>query len=121
MKHVSLDYVVRTVLAQMDETTMRKYQPILQLAIRGFRELNLHAASTIKTKYLCMLPNKAVNLPPDFVKYTKIGMCYNGRVITLGLDDRLCLSEPTGECCPEEEVCDINYVEENYVGCDYVQ
>jgi hypothetical protein len=99
MKHTSLDYVVKTVLTQMEEGTLRKYQPVLQLAIRGFRELSLYASTQVKTKHLPMLPNKAVNLPSDYVKYTKIGLCIDGRVLTLGLDDSLCLNGDYGPCC----------------------
>jgi hypothetical protein len=38
--------------------------------------------------------------------------------IMIKLEFSLCLNHIE---CPPEEVCDINYVDENYVGCDYVQ
>lgn len=98
MKLTTLDYVVRTVLSSLGESTLRNYQRYLQFAVRGFRELNLHNSTHTRIVYLDLLDNKAVNLPADYVKYTKIGVCVNGRVVTLGLDDTLCLNDNVSEC-----------------------
>lgn len=98
MKTATLDSVVRSVIVQLEESSLRRYQTYLQYSIWGFRELNLNGASTPKIAHLEMLPNKAVNLPSDYVKYTKIGICVNGRVVTLGLDDSLCLNDTYNEC-----------------------
>lgn len=104
MKIVTLDYIVRNVIVSLEESSLRRYQTYLQYAIRGFRELNINGASVAKIKHLPMLPNKAVNLPTDYVKYTKIGICVNGRVVTLGLDESLCLNESYSECGDPLEV-----------------
>ncbi len=99
MSYKSLDYIVRNVMVQLDETNnMKKYQTYLQFAIRGMRELNLTSSQYPKTVFLDMLPNKAVNLPSDYIKYTKIGICVNGHILTLGLDDSLCLNDNFSEC-----------------------
>lgn len=98
MGFVSLDYIVRNVLVSLEESSLNRYQTYLQYAIRGFRELNLHASNTLKIAYLPILSNKAVNLPSDFVKYTKIGVCVNGRIVLLGLDDSLCLNKDFNDC-----------------------
>ena len=98
MKLVSLDYIIRNILVSLEESSLIRYQTYLQYVIRGFREWNLNGASSPKIAHLEMLPNKAVNLPSDYVKYVKIGLCINGRVVTLGLDESLCLNENFNEC-----------------------
>lgn len=70
----------------------------MQFATRGFRELNINGYSAPKIVHLPMLANKAINLPVDYVRYVKIGVCVNGRVVTLGLDENLCLNEGYSEC-----------------------
>jgi len=99
MKLVSLDYIVKNAMIQIDgSVNMRHYQTYLQYAIRGHRELRLFATTSVKVAFCEMLPNKAINLPPDFVKYTKIGLCINGRILTLGLDNSLCVGNSFSEC-----------------------
>ncbi len=98
MKVTTLDYVVKNVLVQMGDNSLNHYQSLLQYAIRGFRRLNLFATTTTKTVYLNMSPSKTVPLPTDYVKYTKIGMCCNGHVILLGLDDSICTGNKVNEC-----------------------
>lgn len=98
MKLVTLDYIVKNVIASLEETTLRRYQTYLQYSIRGFREIGLFATTTTKIAYLPMLPNKAVDLPSDYTKYCKIGVVVNGRVILLGLDDSLVLNDSFNSC-----------------------
>lgn len=100
MKTLTLDYIVRNILVQLEESSLRRYQTYLQYAIRGMRELTLNSGNSqgLKIKHIPMLANKAINLPSDYVKYTKVGLCVNGRVITLGLDESLCLNENYSEC-----------------------
>lgn len=114
MKIVTLDSIVRNVIVSLEESSLRRYQTYLQFAIRGFRELNINGSSSPKIKHLQMLPNKAVNLPTDYVKYTKIGICVNGRVVTLGLDDTLCLNEGYSECGDPIEIAMTNVDNPNY-------
>lgn len=116
MKTATLDTVVRNVLVQMEESSLRRYQTLLQYAIRGLRELTLNAGNSqgLKIKHLPMLPNKAVNLPSDYVKYTKIGICVNGRVVVLGLDESLCLNNNYSECGDPLEVAMSNIDNASY-------
>jgi hypothetical protein len=100
MKTVTLDYIVRNVIVQLEESSLRRYETYLQYAVRGMRELTLYGANSqgLKIKHIPMLANKAINLPSDYVKYTKVGICVNGRVVMLGLDDSLCLNDNYSEC-----------------------
>lgn len=98
MAYKTLDNIVRNVMVDIGEQSLNRYQTYLQFAIRGFRELNLHASNTTKIAYLTIQSNKAVNLPTDYVKYVKIGVCVNGRVVMLGLDDSLCINHDYSDC-----------------------
>lgn len=98
MAYVTLDYIVRNVMVDLEEQSLNRYQAYLQFAIRGFKELNLHNYNTTKISYLPILDNKAVDLPVDFVKYVKIGVCVRGRIVMLGLDNSLCLNHDVSDC-----------------------
>lgn len=117
MKTVTLDYIVRNVIAQLEESSLRRYQTYLQYGIRGMRELTLNAGNSqaLKIKHIPMLANKAINLPSDYVKYMKVGLCVNGRVVVLGLDDSLCLNDNFSECGDPLEIAMENVDNPNYV------
>src|ERR1017187_10543076 len=104
MKLVSLDYIVRNVLVSLEESSMRRYQTYLQYCIRGFREFNINNASTPKVIHRQMLPDKSINIPPDYVKYVLIGLCHEGRIITLGRDESMCLNDNFNDCGDPIEV-----------------
>lgn len=114
MKLVTLDYIVRNVIVSLEESSLRRYQTYLAYVIRGFRELNINGYSVPKIKHFSMLPNKAINLPSDYVKYVKIGICVNGRVVTLGVDDSLCLNENYNECGDPLDIAIANVNNETY-------
>jgi len=116
MSYITLDNVVRNVIARRQESSLRKYQTYLQLAIDGYKFLNLHGGNSqiVKTVKLTMLPNKAVNLPTDFVSYLKIGIYINGRIITLGLDENMCLAPSYNECGDPIEIAIENVNNDNY-------
>jgi len=117
MKTVTLDYIVKNVIAQLEESSLRRYQTYLQYAIRGVRELTLGSANSqsLKIKQLPMLSNKAINLPSDYVSYSKVGVCVNGRVVVLGLDKTLCLNAAQDECGDPLEIAMENVDNPNYV------
>ena len=98
MSLVTLDNVVRNVMVDLGEQSLNKYQTYLQWAIRGFRELKLHNSSYAKIAYLPISNSKSVDLPIDYLKYTKIGVCINDRVVLLGLDDTLCVNHKKDDC-----------------------
>jgi hypothetical protein len=98
MKVVTLDYIVRSVISQLEESTLRRYNTYFQYAVRGFRDLNLHAYAVSKFACLTMNQNKTVDLPLDFVKYIKIGICVNGHIINLGLDESMCMCDTYDNC-----------------------
>lgn len=95
----NLDYCVNTVLAELNDYSTTNYQKYLQLAIRGYRQLRLFTLPSIKVEYLTVnTDNNTVDLPYDFVDYTKVGLCRGGTVVTLSLNESLCLPRATCKC-----------------------
>lgn len=114
MKYLTLDNIVKNVIVQLEESSLRRYQTYLAYAIRGYRFWNVNGISTTKIVSLPMLANKAVNLPSDYVKYLKVGICVNGRIITLGLDESLCIGENYNECGDPLEIAMANLDNPDY-------
>ena len=96
--YVTLDYVVKTVLMDLDDNSMTKYMKFLQYAINGWFKLNLDTMDTVKIAYLEMNSNFTANLPDDFVTYCKIGVIHNGVFIPLGFNPDLIIPRRTDDC-----------------------
>lgn len=94
----NLDYVVRHVLMDLDDYSMTRYKKYLQYAIDGFMDLNLFTMQNIKVAYLTVNANKTVDLPVDFIDYTKIGYDNGGYVNVLAKNDSLMLTRLTDDC-----------------------
>lgn len=100
---VTLDEVVKSLLIQQGEYTEHKYMQYLDLAVRGLKELSFDVLMEVKVKKLTVNSNLTVDLPMDYVNYTRIGVCHtDGRIHTLGYDEELCLSKGIDACGDEE-------------------
>lgn len=112
--YVNLNYVVNLVLMDMEEYTTAQKKKVLQYAILGFTELNLYVLPSIRVEYLKQNDDFSVDLPDDYIDYTKIGILVDGAekgssVVTLTLNENLpypntsklkvcpnsCVDEPT--------------------------
>lgn len=94
----NLTYVVSQVQADLQDYSSDQFQRLLQYAILGFRELHLYLMPNIKVAYL--EPNDALvaDLPQDYEYYTKIGVCINGQIYTLSVNNDMCLVRETDGC-----------------------
>ena len=96
---VPLDYIVHRVLMDRDDNSMRFYKKFLQYAIDGYTKLNLHSIETIRVAYLEVDENtKSVDLPEDYLFYTKIGYNKGGVAHTLSLNEDIMLMRKTDDC-----------------------
>lgn len=87
--YISLDSVVTDFLTEA-EYNQSKYFKIWQIAYRGLEDLGLDAFYGIKSVKLPINANKTVELPADFLKWTKVGILNNhGEVIPLYYNDKL--------------------------------
>ena len=95
---VNLDYIVNRVLMDLDDYSNTKYLKFLQYAIDGYTDLQLYTMQNVKVAYLPVNDNKTVDLPNDFIEYTKIGYDAGGVFRTLGHNEDLMLPRATDDC-----------------------
>tara|TARA_R110000824_G_scaffold311311_3_gene498486 strand:+ start:3400 stop:4137 length:738 start_codon:yes stop_codon:yes gene_type:complete len=96
---VTLDEVVKSLLIQQGDSTEHKYMQYLDIAIRGLKELTFDILQQVKTETLTVNDNLTVDLPKDYVNYTRIGQCKShGRIETLGYDEYLCIQNKVDYC-----------------------
>lgn len=110
----NLLYVVRQAQLELDDNTTHRRGKLLQLAIKGFRELRLSALPSIKVAHL--IPNEinCVDFPKDYEFYTKIGVNINGKLWTLTRNDDIILNRRQDDCGN-----DIAEVENGNCLCNY--
>lgn len=82
-KYVSLKELIYHYVNQA-ELSPAAYLRLHSIAVRGMQELEMDVSGEPKTVVLTVLPNKTVDLPIDYLEYTKIGIVNsNGEVDTL--------------------------------------
>jgi len=86
---VNIRYVVMSVLNRMNDYSMRNYKRIAQFVIEGFTDLNLYHTTNIEVVYKYMSAAKTIDVPPDFVDWTKVGIPIAGKLRTLTKDDAI--------------------------------
>lgn len=120
--YVNLDYVVKQVLLDLDDNTLHRYDKYLQLAINGFTALNLFTIQNVRVAYLPISNIKTVDLPDDYIMYTKIGYNRDGSFYNLSVNDNLMLARDNGDCGEpvndNQATCD-NTLSYPYVGAYY--
>jgi hypothetical protein len=82
---VTIRYVVMSILNRLQDYSMKNYKRLVQIAIEGYtEELSLfHTGNGLEVVYLHMSTAKTVDLPADFITYTKIGFPVNGKLRVL--------------------------------------
>ncbi len=99
-----LSYIVHQVMSDLQEGT-ENYEQYLQWAIFCCTtDINLKYCEKLKAVYLTMSDVKTVDFPSDMLAYSKIGICYRGVVINLGLNNNLCLARGKDDCGNLEEI-----------------
>jgi len=87
--YCSIDSIVSAFLVESEQSDARKYK-LWQLAYRGVEQLGLDYFYTIKSVKLPINANKTVNIPPDYLNYTKIGVLNSiGEIIPLKYNNKL--------------------------------
>lgn len=99
--YVSLNYIVNLVLMDINENTSVKRKKALQYAILGLTRLNLYTLDTVRTAYLRQNDNFTVDVPNDYIDYTKVGVIIDGQLITLSLNPDIPFPDKN-KCAPVE-------------------
>lgn len=109
--YVNLDYVVKSIMIDLKQSTFHNYQTFLHLAAEGFTELNMYITPNIKVEYLPISEAFTANLPEDFIDYTKVGILINGKVWTLTHNKTIALPrivDPCGKTMANVSQCSLN-------------
>ena len=105
---ITVNYIAMTILNRLRDYSMRHYMFIAQLVIEGYGELALWHLDTIEVVYLRMSSAKTVDLPTDFVDYTKIGIPVNGKLKILTKKDNVLLPRSFADGAPVGNTDDAN-------------
>lgn len=99
-QYISVDEVVRSVLIEEGQYTNHKLLQYTDFAVRTLKELNFDILQNIKAVelYPHELNATRYDLPKDFVNYTRVGVCANGKVSTLANAPNLCTVEAYDDC-----------------------
>jgi len=88
-QYVSLDTVINLYLDR-SEQSVHKYYKCWQLAFSGMEELGLDFFYQIKSVKLLVNSNQTVNLPDDYLNYSKVGVLNSrGEIIPMGYNSNL--------------------------------
>ncbi len=92
VQYITIDEVVRNLLITEGKDTEHDYMRYHQLALNGLKELSFDVLQEIRTAKIEINPNThSIELPLDYVNYTKIGLCSDGRVAWMAEDKSMCL------------------------------
>lgn len=68
-------------------------------------EMNTRGFVPLQSVALDIDPNtNSATLPPDFVRYIRVGSCVNGRILELDYDKTMCVREPIDDFCNPDDV-----------------
>ena len=97
---VTLDSIVKEYIIESGGATEHNYARLLQLAIKGLREIHIDVSGDPKAVYLTVSDNDTVNLPDDYINYLKIAVCDSetGNVHSLGWNKQMCLPRSYDDC-----------------------
>lgn len=93
-----LSDIVNEYLIEIGEGQSNKFARFYQFGLSFLRKTNFNTSGVPKVVELTINSNDTADLPADFVRYTRIALCSNGRLYSLGLDEGLCLNPSYDSC-----------------------
>lgn len=94
----TLKEIVSEYLIEIGETQENKFARCYQYGLSFLRRANFNTTGFPKVVELTMNSNDTADLPADYLRYTRIALCLEGRLYCLGLDDTLCLNKSYNDC-----------------------
>lgn len=77
-------------LIDVKDSSSHEFRRLYNVGVRGIREFNTDVTGTFTTKLLPVNANKTVELPEDYISYSKIGIINEkGEIITMRLNNQL--------------------------------
>jgi hypothetical protein len=90
--------IVNEFLIETGQGQSNQFARFYQMGVSFLRRTNFNTTGFPKTKELIINANDTADLPNDYVRYTRIALCINGRLYCLGLDNTLCLNKSYNAC-----------------------
>ena len=112
----TLTHIVNELMLEQGEGQTNKFARYYQLGVAGLRSFNMDTTGAPKVVELTISDNDTADLPLDYLKYIRIGLCFNGQMYCLGRNNALCLDKPADVC--GSPVAHVSY-RENYFGWGY--
>ena len=73
--YIELEDIINELLVEEGKTSENEFLRYFKLGMNGLKELNFDVSGGVRTVELVVDPNTlTVNLPSDYVRYTKIGI-----------------------------------------------
>ncbi len=94
-----LSDIINEWLIEKGESQASQFARLYAIGVSGMRELHMDVNGLVKIAELPINANDTVDLPVDYMQYSKIGLCgADGRIHSLGLDNDLCLNKVYNNC-----------------------
>lgn len=97
-RYVTINSIVKSAIIDTGDNTEHSYQRFLHWAFECARDISFDIALEIKTVRLTMSDAKTIDLPPDLVDFTKVGVVVGDRVKTYIVNTRLEIAHDVDEC-----------------------
>ncbi len=98
MTGYKLSDIVDEKLIEMGEGQGNKFSRFYQYGLSFLRQKNLTTIGFPKITELTMSAADTAPLPLDYLQYTRIGLCINGCIYSLGRNENLCLNPLFDSC-----------------------
>jgi hypothetical protein len=94
-----VDLIIKELCRETGEPEYRNYDSFVGHVIRCFSQLNIAAIQIVKTVYLKPNSYNALSWPEDCAKPLLVGLCRNGKVINIDVDESILPQRTAGESC----------------------
>jgi hypothetical protein len=94
----TLSDIVNELLIELGMGQNNQFARFYQFGLSYLRRVNMDTSGFPKIVELDINSNDTADLPSDYIQYSKIALCVNGRLISLGLNNNLCLDKNYDDC-----------------------
>lgn len=94
-----LSNIVEELLVEIGEGQAgNRFARFYQYGLSFLRQKHFTTTGAPKVVSLDISSVDTANLPIDYVQYTRIGLCINGEIVSLGLNNNICLDKTYDNC-----------------------
>lgn len=113
----TLTDIVNEFLIEKGDSSANRFAQLYAIGLSGLREIHQDVNGIIKIAELDINSNDTVDLPNDYIQYSKVGICGDdGRIHSLGLDNKLCLNKVYNDCGVQIKHSQFQSADSSFVG-----